>query len=277
MLGFGNERPFPMRVFRFLVAVSLALPAAAQDLKVAGHGVALVLGTDGTSSLMLDGEAILTDGLVLLDEMPLDVAGVAVVTGLAGPGGNACGAAPFVLTLPSTTDPVLHGPLDTCAWLEMLAGPAALVFTGVATPQAPAEVWVWAPETGFVAGAPIAFAADSTLGWDRLADLDGEHPMEALRLGQVEAQLKAALGADWPAFAERISGLGSGTLTADGYLGEACIKETCDEDWAVLYLHARSRSAFALWAVGREVQIVPPDPGLWPEEAAAALATRSGG
>ncbi|MBA3910919.1 MAG: hypothetical protein C0524_13855 [Rhodobacter sp.] len=34
------------------------------------------------------------------------------------------------------------------------------------------------------------------------------------------------------AFAERISGLGAGDLTDGGYLGSACIKLTCEADWA---------------------------------------------
>jgi hypothetical protein len=253
-----------------------ASAAAAQEMEVAGHSVSVAPGVDGGQALVVDGEIVMIHGLVLLDAVPQVVNGVTVVTGVAGLGGNACNAAPFVLALPAGAGPALSGPVDTCAYLEMTAGPATLVFTGTATPETPAEVWVWAPETGFAAGAPQPFAPDAALGWDNLAALDGAHPIDALRLATVEADLKTAFGPDWPAFTERLSGLGSGTLTAEGYLGEACIKFTCETDWALLYLHARSRRAYAVWSDGSALRLSPPDPGLWPEEAAAALRVRTG-
>lgn len=266
-----------MRLATIVVTFALsAAGATAEELRVAGRTVAVVTTADGLSALTVDGTAVLTDGLVLIDPFPRDVAGTAVVTGVAGPGGNACNAAPFVLTLRPLADPVLHGPIATCAYLEMKAGPSALAYTGEPTPDTPAEVWVWSPEAGFVAGAPVPFAADPALGWDRLADLAGAHPVEALKLGQVEAQLQASLGTGWDAFAERISGLGSGALTQDGYLGEACLKSDCATDWALLFLHRRSQSAYAAWAEGGQVRLSPPDPGLWPEEAAAAVQAHLG-
>jgi hypothetical protein len=74
-------------------------------------------------------------------------------------------------------------------------------------------------------------------------------------------------------FAERISDLGSGDLTAEGYLGQACLKFTCDADWALLYLHPATEGVFAAWAVTGETrpQVWPADTTLWPPEAMAAL------
>ncbi len=266
-----------MRVVALLAALALAGPVAAQPMEVAGHAVAVGPGTDGAQALTVDGKVMLEDWIIFLDPDPHAVSGGLAVTGVAGAGGNACEAAPFVLGFPAEGEPALDGPPPTCAYLEMQAGPSALVFTGIATPQTPGEVWIWSPEDGFVAGTPVPFAADPALGWERLGEFDGAHPVDVLRLGQVEAQLQAGLGAGWPALAERISGLGSGALTAEGWLGEACLKLTCDDDWAVLYLHARSRTAFAFWAEGGQVRLFPPDPGLWPEEATAALHARTGG
>ena len=87
------------------------------------------------------------------------------------------------------------------------------------------------------------------------------------------AALQAGLGADYPVFAERISDLGSGDLTADGYLGQACIKFTCDVDWALLYLHPATEGVFAAWRVDGEAElhVWPTDTSTWPAEAIAAL------
>mgnify|MGYP007067825599 FL=1 len=106
-----------------------------------------------------------------------------------------------------------------------------------------------------------------------MSSLAQAHPVDAMKLAPVLAALQAGLGADYPVYAERISDLGSGDLTAEGYLGQACLKYTCEADWALLYLHPATEGVFAAWHVEGEIEphLWPADTNLWPAEAMAAL------
>ena len=224
--------------------------------------------------LFVDGALMLTDGVILLQPESAVVAGRTVVMGVAGAGGNACNAAPFVLTLGAA--PHVWGPVDTCANLEPQVQADAIIYGAAPVPSQPGEVWVWAPVTGFTEADPSEFAASA--GWDALDGLTGAHPADALAIAPVLAALQAGLGPDYPAFAERISGLGSGDLTPTGYLGRACLKFTCDSDFAVLYIHKATRQVFAIWHVRGEFEnrIWPRDTNIWPPEAMATLRANAG-
>lgn len=267
-----------MRAILIVAAAALAGPGLAQEaLVVAGHEITLTHDEMGMAALAVDGQVLIEDGAVFLDEAVQDFGGLSVLTGIAGAGGNACGAAPFVLELPERAAPVLHGPLDSCREFALEVQEAALVFSTEPLPSMPGEVWVWTPDAGLTAAAPVAFAADPALGWEALDSLALAHPSEALRLAPVLAALQGGLGAGYPAFAERISDLGSGDLVPGGYLGQACLKFTCTEDWALLYLDRAGQGVFAAWAVGGEVLAWPGDMALWPDAAVEALRGAMGG
>lgn len=256
------------------MAVLLGGMAEAQDqMTVAGHRIGVTDDGTGSAALVVDGEVVHENGVIYLDEATQSVGGVAVVTGVAGTGGNACGAAPFVLALPEGAAPALYGPLDSCRPFTLQVQPEALVFSTEPLPSEPGEVWIWNPVTGLTEALPIEFGADQGAGWDALPGLAGARPVDAMALAPVLGALQSGLGADYPVFAERISGLGSGDLTAGGYLGEACLKITCDADWAVLYLHRETEQVFAIWHVSGEIEnrFFPQDTNLWPPEAMAVL------
>jgi hypothetical protein len=227
----------------------------------------------GGAALLVDGEVLHENGVIFLDQGTQSIGGVTVVTGVAGPGGNACGAAPFVLAFPDGAAPALYGPVDSCREFAVQVQPEALIFSTDPLPSEPGEVWVWNPTTGLTEAAPEEFSADPGLGWEAVPTLAGAHPADAMKLQPVLSALQAGLGADYPAFAERISDLGSGDLTAQGYLGQACLKITCEADWAFLYLHPASEGIFVAWHVMGEIEphIWPQDTNLWPAEAMAAL------
>lgn len=250
--------------------------AAAGDLSLAGHDVTIVEGGTGSAALVVDGEILHENGVIFLDEAVQEIGGVAVLTGVAGAGGNACGATSFVLALPEGGKAGLFGPLDGCREFALQVQPEALVFATEPLPSQSGEVWVWTLASGLSEASPEEFAGDR--GWDAFAGLARQHPVEAMKLTPVLAALKAGLGPDYPDFAERISDLGSGDLTAAGYLGQACLKYSCDEDWAVLYLDPVHQDVFAAWAVAGEAepQLWPADRVLWPAEALAALPVASG-
>lgn len=260
------------------MASQLAAAALAEEVRqelkpLSGHGqIAVISDADGDAQLVVDGLVLLEDGVIYLDE-PVVVGGVPVVTGLAGTGGNACGAAPFVLALPQGAAPALYGPIDSCREFAVQLQPEALVFSTDPLPSEPGEIWVWNPVTGLSEAEPEDFAADPTKGWEALPDLALAHPVEAMNLAPVLSALQAGLGPDYPAFAERISDLGSGDLVSGGYLGRACLKFTCDADWAVLYLDAATEQVFAIWQVGDEgvPRLWPADRAGWTEGALAVL------
>lgn len=251
--------------------------AAAEDVALAGHRVTIAEDGIGSAALLVDGEILHENGVIFLDEAVQEIGGVAVLTGVAGAGGNACGAAPFVLALPEGGKAGLFGPLDSCREFALQVQPEALVFAAEPLPSQPGEVWVWTLATGLTEASPEEFAGER--GWDAFGDLAQQHPVEAMKLTPVLEALKEGLGPDYPVFAERISDLGSGDLTAAGYLGEACLKYTCDADWALLYLDREASAVFAAWAVAGEdaPHRWPQDESAWPAEARAALAGRLGG
>ena len=256
-----------------VTAVLCGTAAWSEGLTVAGHEITVKDDGMGSAALIVDGEVLHENGVIYLDEAAQTLGGVTVVTGVAGSGGNACGAAPFVLALPESAAPALYGPVDSCREFSMQVQPEALVFATEPLPSVPGEVWVWTPAEGLTEAPPEDFAADGSAGWEALPRLAQAHPVEAMKLAPVLQALQAGLGADYPVFAERISDLGSGDLTAEGYLGQACLKYTCDTDWALLYLHPATEGVFAAWHVDGEVEphFGPADTGLWPAEAMAAL------
>jgi hypothetical protein len=266
-----------VKVLAGAVALGLmVMPAMAEDSRtVAGHQVQVEESSAG-ADLVVDGLVLHQSGVIYLDSEPLVVGGMTVVTGVAGAGGNACNAAPFVLALPEGGPAEFWGPVDSCAYFTPELKDGQLVFASDALPGVAGETWLWSREGGFVPGQAVGFQPDA--GWEALDGLADTHPADALRIGPVLDALQSGLGPDFPAFAERISGLGAGNLTAEGYLGSACLKITCEADWAILYLDRDSRQAFAIWHVYGEVEnrIYPEDTALWPEEALTVLRGSAG-
>jgi hypothetical protein len=256
-----------------VLAVLWTGSAQADGLSIGGHEITVKEDGMGSAALLVDGEVLHENGVIYLDEAVQTLGGVMVVTGVAGSGGNACGAAPFVLALPEGAAPALYGPLDSCREFTMQVQPDALVFSTEPLPSEPGVIWVWNPVSGLTEALPEEFSADMGAGWEAVPGLSGAHPVDAMKLAPVLAALQAGLGADYPAFAERISDLGSGDLTPEGYLGQACLKFTCEADWAFLYLHPATENVFVGWHVMGEIEphIWPTDTNIWPDEAMAAL------
>lgn len=256
-----------------VLAVLWCSSAMAEGLTVAGHALEVKDDGMGSAALLVDGEVLHENGVISLDDGTRTVAGVTVVTGVSGSGGNACGAAPFVLALPEGAAPQLYGPIDSCSAFAMQVQPEALVFSSEPLPSEPGEVWVWNPTTGLTEASPEGFTAEEGAGWNAVPALAGAHPVEAMKLEPVLKALQDGLGSDYAVFAERISELGSGDLTPEGYLGQACLKFTCEADWAFLYLHPATEGVFVGWHVEGEIEphIWPADTNIWPPEAMAAL------
>lgn len=271
-----------VRIGRAVLALGFAvLPglAGAESWDLAGHRVDLSEAGELGYRLTVDGAEVLSDFLIFADDTQT-LPGGAVLYGVAGAGGNACDAAPFALWLPEGGAAELSGPIETCSYLEGTPIEGGRAWSSAMLPGRLTEHWQWTPAKGMQALAPTPFQPDEGRGWEDLPSLAGQHPSEALRLDPVYTALTEGLGeTGFRAFAERITELGSGDLTADGYLGRACLKVSCDTDWAVLFLDRASQQAFAIWNVGGEAapQVWPADTGAWPEPAKVALREATGG
>ncbi|MGL4235499.1 hypothetical protein [Tabrizicola sp.] len=266
-----------------LVWASVAL--ADEALTVAGRQISVTEDGMGSATLAVDGVVMHENGVIYIDPEPQVVAGVTVLTGAAGAGGNACNAAPFVLALPESGAPKFWGPIDSCTYLVPDAQNSRVLFVSESSSNVsgrirPDEVWMWTPSDGFTT--PLGSAdvgSTAAPGWEGLEGLAGAHPVEALKITPLMEALQAGFGEDYARFAERISDLGSGDLTEKGYLGQACLKFTCEEDWAFLYIDRATQTVFAAWNTSGETDIHrwPEDTKLWPEEALTALGERSAG
>ncbi len=254
-----------------LIALGPGLAVADETLTVAGHEIVISGEVMEAQTLTVDGVVVQENGLIFLDPDLQDLGGLTVVTGAAGAGGNACNAAPFVIALPEGAAAEFDGPIDSCAYLLPVVEAETLVFKSDPLPGYPGEIWIWTPGKSFAPGAAVSFTASK--GWEDFDSLAEAHPADALAIAPVLEALEAGLGADYPAFAERISDLGSGDLTTEGYLGQACLKATCDADWALLYLARDSQQVFAAWQSTGETEphLWPADRALWRVEALAAL------
>ena len=266
------------RVIWALGLAALPCMAAAESWDLAGHRVEIVVAGELGYRLTVDGAEILTDPLIFTDGAET-LPGGAVLYGVAGSSGNACDAAPFALWLPEGAPAELSGPVETCSYLEVRPIEGGLLWESASLPGRLTERLQWTAEGGMQALEPTPFMPDAGRGWEDLQSLAGQHPAEALRLEPVYKALTEGLGEDgFQSFAERISELGSGDLTGEGYQGEACLKFTCDEDWAVVYLDSVSKQPFVIWKVSGEAsyRIWPEKTDLWPPEAMAVLRDKAG-
>ena len=144
------------------VLAGLAGPALADEtMTVAGHEIVVTGDEIGAAKLTVDGEVLHENGVIFLDPEPWDLGGLAVVTGVAGSGGNACNAPPFVIALPEGAAPQFFGPVASCAYLLPKIEAETLVFTSDPLPGTPGEVWVWTPGGGFAPGEAVGFAASA--------------------------------------------------------------------------------------------------------------------
>jgi hypothetical protein len=257
-----------------VLALWAGMGLAEDAMTVAGRQIGVAEDGMGGATLVVDGVAVHQNGVIYLDAAPQVVGGVTVVTGVAGAGGNACNPAPFVLALPEDGVPEFFGPVDSCTYLVAQVQGQRLLFVSEASSNVsgrirPDEVWIWTPGEGFGPGfGSQDIGSAAAPGWEALDGLAGAHPVEALKITAVIEALQTGLGADYPVFAERISDLGAGNLTSEGYLGSACLKFTCEADWAMLYLHRETKAAFVIWHVMGEIEnrIWPTDTTIWPPE-----------
>jgi len=237
---------------RSILVLCLSLPSAAlaEPLLVDGHIVDVADDGEGGQSLLVDGQPVFQDGVIYLDGEPQAVAGQTVLTGTAGPGGNACNPAPFVLSW-QHGKAVLDGPVESCEYLEdRTAGATGLSFASRPTAAAPGERWDWMPGAGFTKGEEVTFVPDPAKGWDDLSGLAEAHPVDVWGYAPIRDQMLELLGeSETDSFLQAIGGLGSGGLAGPGYVGQACDKFDCQATKGLLVLDAETRQPYLAWSL----------------------------
>lgn len=246
-----------------------SIPAAGIEMKVFGHELLVIEAGGGTDSLSIDGRKIHTDEVITLREVTI-VAGVPTVIGSSSAGGNACDAAPFVISFPPGKAPRFDGPLETCNSVSVDISETAIEFATTPLPGMNGERWTWTP-SGFQEQTAVAFAPNIASGWDDLRTRDATHPTDLVRNSALNEALRRAIGADADSVFSTLSGVGSVEFRGDVAVGTACVPHMCGEIEALVVADIRARVVYAAWKPQDAKIKVWPVVSVWPTEARSAL------
>ncbi|TWD58266.1 hypothetical protein FB480_1011030 [Agrobacterium vitis] len=253
-----------------LISLALAtspLNAAEFDVSIFGHKMAIST-LDTGKSLKIDGQELIKDEIININDILL-VSGVPVVVGESSPGGNKCASTPFVISLPSTGEPHIDGPIENCRPVTMQASPNELHFSTTPLPNEVGQNWVWKPDTGFKSTSDSPFKTDNSKGWAQLKNSEISHPGDILSFDEIATQINDLLGPDKAAYIDIIMGTGSAQFDKD-YLIGASFSRSTEED-ALLIASIPNRKVFLAWKPeGKKIQVRPPIKE-WPAKAKAEL------
>ena len=270
-----------MKSFVHLVAVTVVAMVTSQigianaavfEMKMFGHHV-VVLQRDFEQVLSIDGRDVLAefdprfadnvrdvlkDAILHIEDIHL-ISGTPAIVGSSSAGGNACDAAPFVVSFPRDSNPRVDGPIESCRPVRMDVLVDQLNFSTTALPNSPGETWTWTTASGFAKSGSRDFVADTSRGWPELREKTVSHPSELLSFGEVAAQINDLLG------------VGSGSFNGDYFVGSACTRHLCQEEEALLVASIQDKQVFLAWKPSGEKIVVRPPVKQWPERAKAAL------
>lgn len=221
-------------------------------------------------TLRLDDRAVLTDDVISLQETTL-VDGTPVLIGVAGPGGNICDPAPFVISFPANAAPRVDGPVETCNFAQIEIGKRQIDFSALNYTRDGTRHWAWTVADGLTELVPEADEPDDSKGWQALRERSIGHPGEVFDYGPIADQIAALLAADLSAYRRVLSGTGSGEFKGDDYIGTTCEPHLCGIVEALVFLSAKDQRVFAAWKPNGKKIEVRPRVGEWPEKARLEL------
>ncbi|MGV8937791.1 MAG: hypothetical protein ACOH2J_11760 [Allorhizobium sp.] len=259
----------------WLLASALVLgacPAAWAEnsaIRLFGREIVVADGEDG-QVLTIDGEQVLTNVYISVDE-GIVIDGVPVLVGTSSPGGNACEGSPFVITLKKGEAPVLSGPIESCAGMEMTEEADQLAFASQAYPGRDSERWTWSPSSGFEEQQSVAFEPDGEKGWAEFGSDRLSHPAELMNYAEIAIQIDQMLGDDKDLLETLLTGPGSGAYKGSLYVGNACMAHNCDQAQALILADAQQREVYLAWKPEGEKIVVRPPVSDWPARAKVEL------
>lgn len=262
-----------MRKFLFgLVAALVIGPAFAASPELGrlfGHSVSIE-GEYPEMSLKIDGRELHRNAILSITDVAV-VDGVPVLIGSSSNGGNACDGTPFVVSLPPSGEPRIDGPLDVCSAINYEIGASEIAFSTNNVPGKGRERWLWKPGSGMTKLVNEEFRPTAGTGWDALRARTFEHPGDVFQNAEIGVELSRLLGPRLSEFQEIIIGTGSGRCLGDDFVGSACTRHMCGEQEAMLFLDARTRTAYVAWKPFEEKIVVYPAVKGWPEKARREL------
>ena len=235
---------------------------AGNEMKVFGHSVEVV-GPFNDQQLVVDGKVLVKDASVSIDRIEV-VGGTGVLIGGSFGGGNVCDASPFVVSFPSGEPPKVDGPIDECGMGNVTVHSQDIEIVNSALPSAPGHRWIWTLAGGFKDAGPIAFLADSRLGWDALRHQDLAFPIDLYNNSQVGAAIKALAGPDDRTFTTGLSGPSKGEFVGDAYFGTGCAPHNCPFAGSFVIVDVASRKVFVAWKDNDSPFVVRPPVKDWP-------------
>jgi hypothetical protein len=263
--------------FALMAGLLLAVPlpvlaqgAPAEVRQIAGHQVG-VIGDMGEQRLIVDGKALLEDGLIYLED-EVEIGGLKLLIGASGSGGNACEASPFVLVLAAGRPARLDGPADACFIGGHRLDGASLVFEGQPTPAAAGESLVWTVGEGFRPGVPVPWRVLPGKGWGDIAAAPVEHPADFYLYEPLAAEIDRMAGADRELVRRIFSGVGSAERVGDMIIASSFIATDTTEARALVIASPADRKLWLAWQDGTgrpRLQTVPE--AQWPKPMLAAL------
>jgi hypothetical protein len=229
-----------------------------------------IVGTTEEERLLVDGREVHRAPVLSLDDVEM-VGRTPVVIGSSSSGGNGCAGSSFVISFAVGATPRFDGPVGDCDAIDHRVHGDAIEFTTTALPSRPGRRWVWTASRGFATAGATLFQTDASKGWDELRGRRIGGPWDVFAIKEIADQAAGLLGADTKRFTSRLTGVASGRVVGDFYLGSGCLPHRCGSEEAMIAADLQNRRIYLAWKTeSAPVEVRPPIAG-WPAPARVFL------
>lgn len=258
----------------FALAVSLALPAFAQDGEVerfpfAGGELTITTTPDDDKILAFDGRELARDYSVFFDRTAT-VAGTDVAFVYVGPGGNACGPSVVMVWKPEGGDVTSQTTPDDCATPPPAVTGSEVFFVPYLVPGDEADVTSWTPDQGFSLHGRMTYAPQPDTSWATFDAASLGHPFDLFRNADIYAASQKLLGDD---LTDVVMGLGTATQpepAANGLVSaRGCVPHSCGLSDTFMVVDTVNHAVY--FAQQDEPTRFWPELADWPQAVAALL------
>lgn len=263
-------------ILRNLIAIALIFsfggPALSERLVQLNGQRVEVSGILGEKILRIGGTAVLKDWDIEALRV-VDIGETEVLIAYSTINRRDCLGTHFLVTI-ENGKPKTYIP-RTCRDTEYTVEKDQIVITTKPLPTTSEKSWVWTPETGFVLGDDITFQEGSDLSWDDLVEQTPTRPFELFYFPEIKSAIEFRLRnipeAERDRFNTIIKGQGVGRMDGQNFIGTACIRATCDDDRAFIFVDGITENVFLAWMDTRGDIRQAPTKGYWPIAARDAL------
>ncbi len=261
-----------MRAILISVALMVSSIAHAQEdmpapMKLAAGEITFARGEDEEITVTYAGKEIYRNYYVSADQT-VTVAGqeVAILSG--GDGGNACGPATLLVTVPKdAVDAKVDIVGEDCGSPTPEVKPDEIVFTPYLVPGATATVQKWTPEAGVVDAGTISYEPVAGSNWSNLDVRALDHPYALLGNADVYAAAKTLTGDKFGELVLLLSVAGPPEMVGDNYLvATGCQAHACGVADGFLGVDVKAKTLFAAIRYSDQPEVFwPTDFKMWPE------------